>query len=200
MPLHFLQMNENDDGSLIKPMGVKKGIKEFGDKVIQALMKEFIRFEDLDVYKGIMTNTLTSEQKKKALRAISIIKMKRSGIIKGRTVGDGRIQRDLYSKEETSSPTPSNGTFMMSLLIGALEQRVVGCGDIPGAYLQAKMKDFTVIKYTGESVNILCKVNPKYKKYVTIENSKRVIYIRLLKVLYGCVQSGLLWYELFWEC
>ena len=86
---------------------------------------------------------------------------------------------------------------MMILLIDAMENRVMGCGDIPGAYLQAKMRDFVVLKYTGESVDILCKVNPEYENFVTIENGKRVIYLRLLKALYGCLQSGVLWYELF---
>ena len=52
---------------------------------------------------------------------------------------------------------------MMSLMIDALEKRTVGCGDIPEAYLQAKMKDFTSIKYTGESEDILCRVNPEYE-------------------------------------
>ena len=89
-------MSSNDDGSLYEPMGVKKGIKKFGEEAIKVLMKEFIRFEDLDVYEGIMANKLTPKQKKKALRAISIIKMKRNGILKGRTVGDGRCQRGYY--------------------------------------------------------------------------------------------------------
>jgi hypothetical protein len=40
-------------------------------------------------------------------------------------------------------------------------------------------------------------VNPKYKKFVTHENGKRVLYLQLLKALYGCVQSALLWYDLF---
>ncbi len=30
-----------------------------------------------------------------------------------------------------------------------------------------------------------------------IENGKKVLYLQLLKALYGCVQSALLWYNLF---
>jgi len=40
-------------------------------------------------------------------------------------------------------------------------------------------------------------VNPKYEKFVVIENGKKVLYLQLLKALYGCVQSTLLWYNLF---
>ena len=41
-------------------------------------------------------------------RELYIIKEKRCGKIKGRTCADGRSQRSLYSKAETSSPTISN--------------------------------------------------------------------------------------------
>jgi hypothetical protein len=44
---------------------------------------------------------LTAAQKKASLRAINVIKEKRCGKIKGRTVADGRAQRNLYMKEET---------------------------------------------------------------------------------------------------
>jgi hypothetical protein len=40
-------------------------------------------------------------------------------------------------------------------------------------------------------------VNPKYEKFVVIENGKKVLYLQLLKAQYGCVQSELLWYDLF---
>ena len=40
-------------------------------------------------------------------------------------------------------------------------------------------------------------MNPKYKKFVVIENGKKVLYLQLLKALYGCVQSAQLWYDLF---
>ena len=66
-----------------------------------------------------------------------------------------------------------------------------------GAYLKAFMDDFVVMKFTGESVTILCKLNPKHRKFVVIENGIEVLYVRLIKALYGCVKSALLWYDLF---
>jgi hypothetical protein len=59
------------------------------------------------------------------------------------------------------------------------------------------MSDYTLLKFTGESVNIMCKMNPKYEEYVSFESGKKVLYVQLLKALYGCVVSALLWYELF---
>jgi len=59
------------------------------------------------------------------------------------------------------------------------------------------MNNYTLLKFTGESVNIMCKMNPKYEEYVIMESGRMELYIQLLKSLYGCVVSALLWYELF---
>ena len=64
-------------------------------------------------------------------------------------------------------------------------------------YLHADMEDFVLLKLVGEAVNIMCQVNPKYENFVVIENGKKALYLQLLKALYGCVQSALLWYDLF---
>jgi hypothetical protein len=126
-----------------------------------------------------------------------VVKEKRCGRIKGRTVADGRPQQQLYTKEETSSPTVSTDALMLSLLIDATEHRDVATADVVGAYLHAEMEDFTPLKMEGESVDIMCDVNDEYKLYVCYENGKKVLYLKLLKALYGCVKSALLWYELF---
>ena len=81
---------------------------------------------------------------------------------------------------------------MLSLMIDAKEGR-----DVEGAYLHADMEDFVIFKLVGEAVDIMCQVNPKYNKFVVVEHDKKVLYLQLLKALYGCVQSALLWYELF---
>jgi hypothetical protein len=153
--------------------------------------------DDLNVFQGLHASTLTRDQKKEALRAINLIKEKRCGKIKGRTLADGRSQRSKYAKEDISSPTVSNDALMLTFLIDAVEKRHVATADVPGAYLHAKMDDFTVLKLIGQSVDILCKTNPEYLQYVTEENGKKVLYLQLLKALYGCIKSAMLWYELF---
>jgi hypothetical protein len=59
------------------------------------------------------------------------------------------------------------------------------------------MKDFTLLKVEGELVDIMCDVCSDYKKFVCYKNGKKVLCLELLKALYGCIQSALLWYELF---
>ena len=56
------------------------------------------------------------------------------------------------------------------------------------------------MKLTGNSVNIMCGVSKDYEKYIGIENGKKVLYSRLKKALYGCMQSAILWYDNFKGC
>jgi hypothetical protein len=139
----------------------------------------------------------TKAQTRGALRAVSVIKEKRCGKIKGRTCADGRTQRDLCTKDETSSPTASTDALMMSLLIDAKERRDMATADAAGAHLHADLKDFTLLRAEGESVYGMCAVSEEYKKYIVREHGKKVLCLNLLKALHGCVKSALLWYELF---
>jgi hypothetical protein len=178
-------------------MSANAGLKKHGRAAEAALMKEFAQLEDLTVFEPLYANGLTKEQKGAALRAITLLKEKRDGRLKGRTVADGRPQRGLYDKSETASPTVSSDALTMSIIVDAHEKRDVATADVAGAYLKADMPDFVVMKFTGKTVDILCEMNPDYLKFVAIENGKKVVYVRLIKALYGCVKSALLWYELF---
>ena len=184
-------------GHVMTQMTATAGIKKHGGRAIDALFNEFCQLDDKSVFEPIMATTLSKQQKLDALRAINLIKEKRCGKLKGRTCADGRSQRGKYSKEQTASPTVSTDELMLSLMIDALEQRDVATADVVGAYLLAYMKDFVVLKLTRAAVNIMCKANSKYENFLTMEHGKRVLYLRLQKALYGCVQSALLWYELF---
>jgi hypothetical protein len=184
-------------GFVMMQMTAKAGIKKHGQVAVDALFDEFLQLHDLGVFQALDPTKLPRAQKKGALRAINVIKEKRCGKIKGRTVADGSAQRHLYTKEETSSPTVSTDALMLSLMIDAAEERDVATADVAGAYLHADMEDFTILRMEGESVDIMCDVNEGYRKYVCYENGKKALYLQLLKALYGCVKSALLWYHLF---
>jgi hypothetical protein len=59
------------------------------------------------------------------------------------------------------------------------------------------MKDIVIMKITGKEVDLFCELDPTLEEFVTFENGKKVLYVQLDKALYGCVQSALLWYELY---
>ena len=162
-----------------------------------ALFKEFAQLHDKRVFKAIRASDLTQEQKRNALHAINLIKEKRNGVLKGRTVADGRKQRNWYSREQVTSPTMSNDSLMALLTVSAAERRKIISWDVEGAYLLADQDDFVMVKFTGESVEVLCNVDNEYRQYVTMEKGKPVLYVQLLKALYGCLRSALLWYELY---
>lgn len=62
---------------------------------------------------------------------------------------------------------------------------------VVGAYLLADMEDYTLVKLTGKVVDIMCDVNARYKAFATMENGKKVLYMKLLRVLYRYMWSAL---------
>lgn len=178
-------------------MSASAGIKKHGQIAVEALFKEFMQFQDKEVFAPMAPKDLTRAIKKAALRAVNLIKEKRSGTVKGRSCADGSKQRGQYEKSKSTSPTLTNDGLMLSLIIDAIERRDTATADVAGAYLNAFMDDFVVVRFEGDAVDIMCKTNPTYNDFVLIEGGKKVLYLLLLKALYGCVQSSLLWYNLF---
>ena len=48
-------------------------------------------------------------------------------------------------------------------------------------------------------VDTVREVNPDHKKNIRYENGKKVLYMRVIRVIYGCIESALAWYTLFTE-
>ena len=178
-------------------VGMKEGVRRHGDRALDALLFELTQLDEKETFRPLLASSMTKEERKMALNLLTIIKEKRCGKIKGRVVADGRKQKMYVSKEESSSPTIQLESLMMFLMIDAKENRDVATADIVGAYLLAEMQDKVIVKLKGTSVDVLCKANNKYKDFVIFENNTKVIYLRLSRDLYGCVQSALLWYHTF---
>ena len=164
-------------GFIMTQMTARAGIKKHGQLAVNALLQEIQQLHDKSVFEGLDASTLSNVEKQQALRAINLIKEKRCGRIKGRTVADGRPQRILYTKEETTSPTVSTDALMLSIIIDAKEKRDVAVADVEGAYLHADMDVFTVLKLEGLDVDIMCEVSKNYKNFVTEERGKKVLYL-----------------------
>ena len=50
-----------------------------------------------------------------------------------------------------------------------------------------------LIKLRGDFVNIMCKLNTEYKEHVRYKNRKKVLYLLVLRAIYGYIDSELLW-------
>ena len=102
-----------------------------------------------------MAVNIDPQEKRKALRAITLIKEKRSGKIKGRTIADGRSQRHYISSDGSLSPTVSIEALYISLAIDENKGRDIATCNVEGAYLHADMKDLVYMKLEGAMVDFL---------------------------------------------
>jgi len=184
-------------GTCMTQMSARQGIKMYGERAIDAMAKEYSQLEELKVFEPIQKKKLTRELRRNALQVIDLIKEKRCGRIKGRTVVDGRGQRGNYSKSETSSSALTLEAFVATLTVDALENRDVAVADIAGAFLKADQPDHVVIKMRGPAVKAILRVNAqKYKQFIVLEKNEEVIYLKLLKAMYGTLTAPLLWYKM----
>src|SRR5210317_1495413 len=101
------------------------------------------------------------------------------------------------------SPTASVDSIFLTLMIAAHEERDIMSTDISNAFIQADMPvtdERTIMKAVGVLVDILIKLNPtKYNGYVVYAKGKKVLYLDVLKTIYGMLQAALLWYKKFRE-
>jgi hypothetical protein len=88
---------------------------------------------------------------------------------------------------------------LISIAIDAKEGRAVATADVGGPYLHADMDETVIMVFEGDMVDYMVQANPeKYGPHVHVSKSgKKLLYVELLKALYGCIKSAVLWYKLF---
>jgi hypothetical protein len=76
--------------------------------------------------------------------------------------------------------------------------------DIPNAFIQTKLPNVenaderVIMKITGVLVDLLVKISPEvYGPYVVMDKHRRVLYVQVLRGLYGMLVAALLWYNDF---
>jgi hypothetical protein len=77
-------------------MTASKGIKLYGAKAVAAMFKEYKQLDDFKVLGRLNPESLQHDQKRKALRAVNLIKLKHCTKMKGRTCADRSSQRNTY--------------------------------------------------------------------------------------------------------
>jgi hypothetical protein len=89
---------------------------------------------------------------------------------------------------------------MGTLAIDIKEGHDMAIFDVTGVYFQTEMlkEKKVLMKLRGQFVDIMCEVNPElYLPYMIKERGEKVLYLRVLQAIYGCIESALLWYNLF---
>jgi hypothetical protein len=183
---------------------VQKGLKKFGKRGKDATLKELRQLHDRVCFEPVGVSSLSANEKKKAQEALLFLNEKRDGSVKGRMVYNGKPTREWLSKEDNASPTVSLESLFLTAIVDAKEGRDVMSCDIPNAFIQADMPeiengaDMVVMKIKGILLQILMEISPEtYGPYVVMEDGKLVIYLRVLKALYGMLVAALLWYRKF---
>src|SRR5210317_1663971 len=146
---------------------------------------------------------MTESEKRRAQIALAYLTEKQDRSIKGRTVFNGAKTQDWMSKEDTTSPTAGVDSIMLTAMIDAHEGRDIMSADVPNAFIQAEMitdgsRERVIMKITGVLIDILVNKDPgRYEGYVVYENGKCVLYVIVMRALYGMLDAALLWYRRF---
>ena len=186
---------EDDQQSTIletAQMNMKQGLKMFGEAVVEAVKKEMQQLHDKKVMIAWDPSKLIPGQKREALAYLMFLKCKRGGCT------DGLKQRVYTAKEDASSPTIATEAVFLTAVIDAMEQREVAVFDVPGAFMQADMDKLIHVQFTNKMMDLLLEINrDMYEPCVTLEKNERVMYVELLKALYGTLRTAHLLWEKF---
>jgi hypothetical protein len=96
-------------------------------------------------------------------------------------------------------------SIVITATIDAKQNRDVMTADVPNAFVQTAVDEKNlkkgkriIMKIRGPLVDMLCNIAPKiYEDYVTYEGGHKVLYVMMLMVIYGMLQSLLLYYKKF---
>ena len=117
----------------------------------------------MNLSRPVHATELTPNEKRHALSLLIFLKKKSSGKIKGRVCADGRPQRDIFTKEETSSPTVVVENVFLTATIDAHEGRDVATCNVPGAFLHTDQDPNNAKVYMhlrGKLAKLMVRVDP----------------------------------------
>lgn len=114
----------------------------------------------------------------------------------------GNKQREYTDKKEASSPTSHTEAVFITAAIEAAEGRDVAIADIPNAFVQTDLikddKEVEIIMVIrGQLADLLIEIAPDVYGPVATKDRKgnTVIYVYLLKALYGLMEASLMFYQ-----
>ena len=70
--------------------------------------------------------------------------------------------------------------------------------DIPGAFMQGEQDETVHMKLEGPLAELRAKCDPtKYQPYLILEKGKPVLYVELVKALFGTIRAALIFWRKF---
>ena len=182
-------------------ISVKQALKQYGRKGLVSMVKEIrnVAIEKAAII-PVNPNKLSKSELKTVISSSLFLKEKfkpdgEFEKLKSRLVAGGHMQdKELYEKDDISSPTVGTSSVMTIVAIATKERRHVTTADIGGAYLNARMTKGKLIlmRLSKENAAILVWLKPEYSVFLQPNGT---MIVRLTKALYGCVESAKLWYN-----
>ena len=199
--LFMIEMNQQS--SHAQQFLLKQGLKLFGERGHQAVRKEIGQMHKRVCFMPKSVKDLTREEMRKAVEALMFLTEKRDGTIKGRQVYNGKPTRQWLTRQDSASPTACLESLMILAVIDCNEGRHVEVYDVPNAFIQTPLPigpgdERVMMKITGVLIDHLIQIDPElYGPHVVFEKGRRVLYVQVLRAIYGMLQSALLWYKKF---
>jgi hypothetical protein len=180
---------------------LNKGLKIFGQKGRDASKTEMDQLHGRSCFTQIPIAEMTQIERRKAQQALMFLVENRDGTLKGRMVYIGKPTREWLLREDSASPTAALESIMLTAAIDTHDERDVMRCNIPNAFIQAIMPEVkdgdkrVMMKITGVLVDMLVKLNFElYGPYVIREKNRKVIYVQVMRAIYGMLEAALLWY------
>ena len=181
-----------------------KGLKLWGNDAVNAAKKEMTQLHDRGAFAPVSPEECTKSELSKAQVALMFVTEKRDGTIKARSVYNGKPTRVWQDRDEVKSPTVSLEGLMLTMCVDASENRDVMTLDVPNAFIQTAMpqptdgSDRVIMKIEGTLAELLCEIDADtYQPHLVYEKGRPVLYVVVLRALYGMLIAALLWYKQF---
>jgi hypothetical protein len=187
----------------VQTYSLTAGLRKFRERGRKAAKSEMQQLHNRIVFTPKRIEELTPEELERAMESLIFLTEKRDGTVKARTCANGSIQREYLDRDDATSPTASTESILLTATIEAKQKRDVMTADIPNAFVQTNIArknigERIIMKIRGPLVDILVEIAPEvYADYVTYENGRKILYVEMLKALYGMLQSSLLYYKKF---
>ena len=181
-------------------MTLAEGMMQNKDMANAGVEDEIRTLIEFGTWRYVHWKHLSAEERKNVLSCFLFLKNKfgeKNAIekIKARLVAGGHMQdRETLDPEMISSTTLRTASYQIILNLAALEDTELSIIDIRSAYLQANLPEDLIIHMVlrKEIADIVVRVDPSAKEFV---DEKGQLYVRLVKALYGLVQSAKIWYD-----
>ena len=171
---------------------MKRGFRKFGERGKAAAFKEMKQLHDRVVFEPIKYEELTKLEKRRAMESLIFTVEKRDKTVKARTCANGSTQRGYIERDQAASPTASTEAIIIMDVMTS---------DVPNAFVQTDIDqsgERIIMKIRGALVDMLVEMDPTtYQNHVIERNGEKVLYVRMLKALYGMLTASLLYYKKF---